>query len=209
MALSQNDFLPQCSANIFFEILFITTSLLLVEILAVPSPAPPPGWPTHAVESPSRHKSSHSDPAECSPVHQRLQQDSETASYLRTTESVVTAMQARVTAEEQEALGAQLRARLRALEQKTPQPSPLPPQQARRLPVTTARQQIQRGESDSSSEAGDCKPRSRADSAGPHTRYNRAFRYAGSLFCMCVSAWHVLTGTAIHFLSVFIRSVII
>ncbi|KAF4519294.1 hypothetical protein B566_EDAN017924 [Ephemera danica] len=127
--------------------------------------------------------SDHSDPTE-SPARRRpiqLQPDTETESYLRTTESVVTAMQARVTAAEEgpsaEELSAQLRARLRVLEHKAssvppPQPAPGP---VRKLAARTQPRVSGEGQSDSSSEAGDKPPRSRADSAGPHTRYNRAF----------------------------------
>lgn len=110
----------------------------------------------------------------------------ETESYLRTTESVMTAMQARMTSKCQaevetgdeaavQALTSQLRAKLRVLEQKS---APAAPQ----APAVKKLSRREEGrQSDSSSEAGDHKPRSKerseAASSAPHTRYNRAFRY--------------------------------
>ncbi|XP_059480039.1 nucleolar protein dao-5-like isoform X2 [Neocloeon triangulifer] len=190
------------------------------------SPAPPSrNWPPPTEPSASakaRYKlpslsspvaSDFSDPSE-SPVHKRNVErpvDNETESYLRTTESVMSAMQARMTSQtldnadsEEEAglssgavtaksLTAQLRAKLKALEQKSVRskhhaaiaaavakaPSPPPvapaPTSAALKRVTGTKSKDER-QSDSSSDAGDHKPRSRerSDSVGPHTSLRRA-----------------------------------
>jgi hypothetical protein len=117
----------------------------------------------------------------------------ETESYLRTTESVMTAMQARMTCKSQQdtdngdeaavqALTSQLRAKLRVLEQKSTPVAATPTPQAPAVRKLSGRGGRDEGrQSDSSSEAGDHKPRSKerteASTSAPHTRYNRAFRY--------------------------------
>ncbi|XP_065343321.1 centrosomal protein of 170 kDa-like isoform X3 [Cloeon dipterum] len=200
------------------------------------SPAPPcRNWSPATAEASSvvkgRYKlpslsspvaSDFSDPSD-SPVHKRnvdrveRAADNETESFLRTTESVMTAMQARMTSQSNEnadseeeaglsagavtakSLTAQLRAKLKALEQKSVRskhhaaiaaaaastvvvtassPPPIAP-----APTSLALKRVSgpkskdERQSDSSSDAGDHKPRSRerSDSVGPHTRYNRAF----------------------------------